>query len=231
MDHIGRTCLATATALLVAGVVAHAPALAQDRGGARKLYCYDQNGQRVCSDTLPPEAIDRAREEFNASSGMRSAVVERALTPQERAAQAAAAAQRQLDAASAQTRRRTEQALLSSYPSEDELKRVFAERTVMLDNNIQTARYNLASLRDGLVIQLQKAGDLELGKRKVPAALAADIAGRQRDLLAQQQLLESFLRQRSALDDDIAQALQRYRELKGEAGTQATNPVSAPSVP
>ncbi|WP_236493170.1 hypothetical protein [Xanthomonas massiliensis] len=211
MDRIIRSSLlGTALALACAGA-----ATAQDKGTAKKLYCWDQNGQRICSDTLPPDAVNHAREEFNAKSGMRSATVDRALTPQERAAQAAAQAQQQLDTAAEQTRKRTEQAMLTSYASEDDLRRVFNERTAILDNNVQTALYNVNSLRDGLVTQLQKAGDQELAGHKVPDKLAADIAARHQELLDQQRLLAGFQAQRAALDVEIEQTLQRYRELKG----------------
>ncbi len=57
-----------------------APAGAQDRPAAKKLYCWNQNGARVCSDTLPPEAVNQARDEFNVKSGMRSAEVQRAMS-------------------------------------------------------------------------------------------------------------------------------------------------------
>ena len=37
-----------------------------------------------------------------------------------------------------------------SYQSEDDLRRVFNERTSIVDNSIRTARYNVTSLREGL---------------------------------------------------------------------------------
>jgi hypothetical protein len=56
----------------------------------KKLYCWNQNGHRTCGDTLPPGATDLARTEINASSGMHTGVVGRALTVDERAAAARA---------------------------------------------------------------------------------------------------------------------------------------------
>ena len=58
--------------LAIPALLAMAPAAAQKAGGdaaKKKLYCWDQNGTRMCSDTLPQEAVNRAREEINASSG------------------------------------------------------------------------------------------------------------------------------------------------------------------
>lgn len=188
-------------------------------GTNKKLYCWDQNGQRICSDTLPQEAINQAREEFNATSGTRSGEVQRALSAEERAAAVVAEAQQRLDAAAEQTRRRTEQAMLTSYQSEDDLRRVFGERSGIIDNNIKTARFNVGSLRDGLVILLRSAGDRELAGQKVADKLAADIRQRHAELLWQQRLQASFEQQRRDLDVEIEQTLERYRALKGPGST------------
>lgn len=211
------------TRLAMLGVAALAtlalPAQAQSSdpqaAAKKKLYCWDQNGQRICSDTLPAEAVNEARDEFNARSGTRSGGIGRALTAEERAAAAAEEAQRQADQAAEQTRKRTDQAMLLSFQSEDELRRVFNERTNIVDNNVQTARYNVASLREGLVSLLRAAADRDLAGQKVPDKIAADIQQRHRELLWQQRLQTSFEQQRADLEGEIEQILQRYRALKG----------------
>ena len=77
----------TRTVLLLAASVLALPTLAQNKPAdtGKKLYCWDEGGKHTCSDTLPPEALNNAREEFNARSGLRSAEVQRALTAEERA--------------------------------------------------------------------------------------------------------------------------------------------------
>lgn len=200
---------------LPVGLLSMAMAGAQDKPAAKKLYCWNENGHRVCSDALPAEAVSRAREEINAASGLRTAEVDRALTEEERALAEAAKIQAQLDEAAQETRRRTEQAMLLSYRSEEELRRVFNERIAIVDNNIRTARYNVVSLRDGLVSLLQTAGDRELAGQTVTAEATANIRSRHADLMRQRQLQTSFERQRAELDVEIAEIMQRYREIKG----------------
>ncbi|MGE8279955.1 MAG: hypothetical protein ACN6O2_05915 [Stenotrophomonas sp.] len=204
------------------------PALAQNKPSdpGKKLYCWDEGGKRICSDTLPPEAVNKAREEFSARSGTRSAEVQRALSAEERADAALSEAQAQVDAAAAETRKRTEQAMLSTYGSEDALKRVFAERTAIVDNNINTAAYNVTSLREALSTQLLSAGNKELAGNKVPDKQAQDIRQRHNELMAQLRLQSAFQTQRVALEAEIAESLARYRELKG-----ITAPVDAPAAP
>jgi actin-related protein len=199
-------------------------------GPAKKLYCWNENGQRVCSDALPADAVNRARDEISAKSGMRTATVERALTEEEKAQAESEAQQRKVDEAAAATRRRTDQAMLASYQSEAELGRVFAERTGIVDNSIRTARYNVVSLREGLVSLLQAAGDRELEGKPVPPEMAANIGQRHRELVRQQQLQASFEKQRVELDAEIADIVQRYRQMKGmeDGKPAATASVEAP---
>jgi len=122
----------------------------------KKLYCWNEGGERICSDALPANAVNNAREEFSAETGLRRGQVGAALDADGRAAAAAAAAQQRLDEMAQQTRQRTEQAMLLNYADEAALRAVFAERAAILDNNIATARYNVASLREGLVTMPMK---------------------------------------------------------------------------
>lgn len=194
------------------------PAQAQKRTAdatPKKLYCWNKGSERICSDALPQEAVNSAREEFNLRSGMRSGEVQRALTDEERADAAAQAAQQRLDLAAEQTRQRTEQAMLATYESEDDLRRVFAERSGILGNNIHTASYNVASVRDALVTLLASAGNRELDGQPVPDKQAERIRERHAELVAQRRMQASFEQQRRALDVEIESTLQRYRLLKG----------------
>jgi len=188
---------------------------AQDKAKPKKLYCWnDPKSGRTCSDALPPDQVNSARDEFSAKSGMRVGEVDQAMSADERAEAAAAAAQARADKAAEDTRRRTEQAMLLSYPNEEQLKRVFDERTSIVDNSVDTARYNVASLRDGLVSKLQQAGSAELAGKPVNAKLADEIRQRHLELMRQQALLQSFEQQRRELSSEVQDTLQRYRELK-----------------
>ena len=94
---------------LLAGSLLAAPLMAQQNPPAKKLYCWNQDGQRVCSDTLPPEAVNAARDEFNARSGLRSGQVDRALNADERTEATLAQVRAEHERAAEQSRQRTEQ--------------------------------------------------------------------------------------------------------------------------
>ena len=204
--------------VLAASLVLSPLAMAQGTGApAKKLYCWNENGQRICSDALPADAVNRARDEISVKSGLRTAEIGRALTDEERAQAAEDAAQHKVDQAAADTRRRTDQAMLASYQTEDALNRVFNERISIVDNSIRTARYNVTSLREGLVSLLQTAGDRELSGRPINAELADNIDKRHQELVRQRQLQANFENQRRELDVEIADIMRRYRELKTAA--------------
>lgn len=194
-----------------------ASAQRQGQPQEKKLYCWKQGGERICTDALPADAVNNAREEFNAGSGLRSRQVQRALTDDERAEAEAAAAQLRLDEMALETRQRTEQAMLSTYGDEADLRRVFAERVGILENNINTARYNVDSLRDALFTALASAGDSELAGRPVGDKQVGTIRQRRAELLIQQRMQASFERQRQELDTEIDATVQRFRLLKGKA--------------
>jgi len=229
------------TSYMLAAVLLAAPLVhAQGNRGAsapanKKLFCWEEKGQRVCSDALPADAVNVARDEISASSGMRTGGVDRAMTDDERAQAAIEAQQQLIDAAAADMRRRTDAAMLLSYRNEDELRRVFNERTAIVDNNVRMAGYNAVSLRDGLITLLQTAGDRELSDQPVPPAMVASIHQRHAELVRTRRLQQSFEKQRTDLDAEIADILRRFREMKGitpeQAEEAALNATPVPEAP
>src|SRR5690554_7419309 len=109
-----RIVLAVALGALATGTGAQAQ---QGRAQAteKRLYCWDEGGRRVCGDALPPDAVDAARTEISARSGLRVGEVGRALTPEERAAAEAAEREAKLAAEAEAARRRRELAMAVSY--------------------------------------------------------------------------------------------------------------------
>jgi len=190
------------------------PALAQKQPAAdKKIYCWDEGGRKVCGDALPAEAVDNARTEFNAS-GMATRRLDRAPTDAERAAAEAEAERERAAAAAAAAELRLELAMVESYASEDDLRAAFAHRIGMLDASVKTSRLSVEGLRNSLVILLRRAGEAELADRPVPKPLASNIQGQHQALRRQQTVLADQLRERTAVDEDLVLALERYRELK-----------------
>lgn len=220
MLHLHRILAASvALALLGSG-----PAVAQ-----KKLYCWNQDGKKVCGDALPAEAADSARTEISAKSGLRTGQVARALTDAERSTAAIGAeAARQQAEAEAMVQRR-DLAMVESYMTEADLRRAYGERTELLDETLKASSLGLSNLRLSLLSLLRQAGDKELASEPVPKRLADSIRHQHDELLRQQQILVVQRKDRAALDSELDDAVARYRALKAPAAGSTETP--APAAP
>lgn len=217
---------------LLAGlvVVAVGTAGAQQRGAApaKKVYCWEERGTRVCGDALPADAANSARTEFSTRSGLATRRVARALTDAERitAAEVAEANRLQAELDAAQLRR--DLAMVESYATEADLRRAYGDRIALLDATVKASQLGVRNLRLSLLSLLRQAGDRELAGEPVPPALGKTIVRQHDEFRNQQRILGDQRRDRAALDVDLADALQRYRALKDPTGA-ASAPVEAPA--
>jgi len=212
----GGADMNTKSTALAAGLLmalTAAPVTAQQAGG-KKLYCWNENGRKVCGDALPASAADSARTEISAKSGLKTGQVARALTDAERAAAAQQAEAERQAAIVEEERQRREHAMVESYTNEEELMRAFEHRITLLDETVKASSLGVTGLRQSLVSLLQRASEAELAGRPVPAPLAASIQTQHQQLLRQQAALVRQRGERAAIDGELASALKRYRELK-----------------
>lgn len=184
---------------------------------ARKLYCWNENGRKVCGDALPATAVDSARTEINARSGMATSRLDRALTAEERAAAAAQAEIERQAALDAEARQRRELAMVESYASEADLRRAYEHRLSLSEGTLKAARMAVTGLRQSLLSLLRRAGEAELMGKPVAKPLAENIRTQHADLLRQQRLLVEQEREADAIEGEFADTLARYRELKTPA--------------
>jgi len=123
----------TITGLACALLLASMAAPAQDKAPAnKKIYCWDENGHKVCGDALPADAADAARTEISARTGIAVRSVERAPTDEERAAAAGVRKQAALDAEAEAAAKRRDLAMVESYATEDDLRRAYGERITLV---------------------------------------------------------------------------------------------------
>lgn len=190
-------------------------AAAQKAATDKKLYCWDENGVQVCGDTLPASAVDRARTEISAQSGIRTGQVPRALTEDERSV-AAIAARAAADAELAEAERhRRDLAMVESYATENDLRRAYGERITLVEESLKTSELSLANLRQSLLSLLRQAAERELLEQPVGKALAEGIQSQHGDLVRQQAIMQRQLADRASLGSDLDGALERYRNMKG----------------
>ena len=210
MPHLQRILLAAAVALALLG---SGNAVAQ-----KKIYCWNENGKKVCGDALPPEAANSARSEISTKSGLQTGQVARALTDAERSAAAVAAEAARKQAEIDAIAQRRDLAMIESYMTEADLRRAYGERTELLDETLKASMLGLSNLRLSLLSLLRQAGDKELAGETVPKRLADSIRSQHDELLRQQVILASQQKDRAELDTELNDAVARYRALKTPAG-------------
>lgn len=224
MPKLRRVAMATAMAIGAACLTAQSHA--QD-AGTKKLYCWNENGRKVCSDALPPSAVDRQRTEINQTSGTAVREVSRALTDAEReqAALAAKAAESEND------RLRKELAMVHTFATEADLERSFRNRFDLLDESLKGSALSAKNLRHSLLNLLEQANDNELQNKPVSKRTTEKIRTQQQELRQLQALERRQTQERAELDLQFQAALQRYRELKkamAEAAARGTTLLPTP---
>ncbi|WP_149195225.1 hypothetical protein [Luteimonas suaedae] len=200
-----------------------APAAAQAQRGdaSRRLYCWEEDGRKICGDALPASAVDSARTEISAKTGLRRDQVDRALSEEERAAARLAARVVAAEAEVEAARRRRDLAMVESYDTEADLRRAYGERIALVEASVKTSQMSMANLRQSLLTLLRQAAELELQAKPVRKALADSIRQQHADLLRQETILEQQRDERAHLGADLEDALERYRALKRPSSTDA----------
>lgn len=216
---------------LVACVLLACMTTAAAQAPAKKLYCWTENGRKVCGDALPANAADSARTEFSAKSGLQTGSVNRALTVEEQAAAATAAEEAQAAADAEAARRRRDLAMVESYASEADLRRAYGERITLLDDALKASQLGETNLRRSLVSLLDEASDLELANKPVPPALLGNIQTQHAELQKQLRILGQQQLDRAGLDDELAEAVTRYRVLRQSEGPAPAPGAPAPAAP
>ncbi|HLS83352.1 MAG TPA: DUF4124 domain-containing protein [Arenimonas sp.] len=206
------TCLALGAAV-AAALLAGADAGAQEK---KKLYRWvDKDGKVQFSDSLPPEAVDQARTEINAESGRTTATLEQAMTPEERAAWEREQAELERIRKQEELVRQTEDAMISSFQTEDELRAAFAERIDLKRQNIEAIEAGIASQRSSLARLLTEASEAELAGSAVNPRHAQTITELYKEMGRQQQMLIVREAEMVGMDAQLAHLLERFREAKG----------------
>ena len=174
--------------------------------------------------------MDQARTEINSDSGIATATVDRALTPEERMAKEA------LDAAAANATKeaerikQTEEAMIASFQNEDELKRSFKIRTELLQQTLDAIEAGIGSQRASLASLLADASEAELAGNAVNPKQASSIRELHVEMAKQQQMLVLKQGELVDLDAELVRLVNRFRQIKGEGAAPAPA-TPAPAAP
>lgn len=197
-------------AALISGVAA------QD-AKEKKIYRWvDKDGKVQISDQLPPDAVDRARKEYNAKTGSLRNDVQRQLSPAEKAV-AEQQAKAEAAAMAAIKAKRIEQGILINYETEKELQRFFDERTNLLKQTIISLKASIQSRRALLISTLNELGEAEMKGQALDAGKLKMLAETQMLVAKQTEQKDRLNVSYRALQAEFALTLEKYRGMKAEA--------------
>lgn len=203
--------LAVLSALLAAGAAG-----AQEVQGKKKLYRWvDKDGKVQFSDALPPEAVDQARTEINPESGRTTESIERALTEEERIAKQKADAEKAQVEKDAEHARMTEEAMIASFQTEEDLRRAFQVRIELMQQTLEAIEAGIGSQRSSLSALLTQAAEAELAGTAVGSKQRTAITGLHTEMVKQQQMLVLKQVELEDLDAELVRLVERFREIKG----------------
>ncbi|NUS61205.1 MAG: hypothetical protein HOQ01_09680 [Lysobacter sp.] len=230
-DTTNKTTLAKLALLAPALLLALAATDAGAQQKKKKLYCWEENGRKVCGDALPAEAAGARRSEISTSSGRHTAEIERAMTPEERAAADMAAAEERIRAEADEARFRREMAMAESYATEADLRDAFQERIDLIDESLKASELGVLGLRQSLIALLHQAGENELAGKPITPVARDNINTQHAELRRRERIFAQQRVQRASLDEELATVLTRYREIKGAGQQRAAENAASGAAP
>jgi chromosome segregation ATPase len=204
----------TVLAGCVLAFLACAPASAQ------KIYkCKNEKGEIFYSQAYDPKQCGGGGAQLNAD-GIAVKEIERRKTPEELAAEKEAAARLAADERIAAERKRQDDILMQSYPSEADLRVGHEQELRAIDGSIKTQQMSASSYEKTLDQLLAQAADSERAGNAVPKALADRIDKVRGELDGQRKAIERTQEERAAAVAAFDSKLARWRELKARQDKQ-----------
>lgn len=207
-----RRLALSATIILSLGLPMPAIAQQTNAGGVHYRWV-DGSGLPHYSDSLTVDALKYGYDIIS-NNGMVMGHVQKQLSPAERAAAEKQAAEAAAKQRAIEERKANDIQLLNTYPDEDALKTQQQQVLDHLDSEMSTTRLNLHSQDAALTDLLNRAADEERQKKPVPKFLTDQIATQRNVVANERALLEREKANREATEQQQAQELQHFRELK-----------------
>jgi hypothetical protein len=228
-DQAGRDWRHAALAALIAALVM----LASPMPARAALYKWvDDKGVVHYTDTLPPEAIDKARVELN-KQGIEVKKTDKALTPEQRRAMQQEAEKQKQVARQQEEAARRDRALLSSYTSEAEIDLARKRSLQTIDNVVQsTIAYSDQLTKRKAELEVKKE---EMKGKPIVAVFDRELESIDSELVRQAELIVQKKRETEIVVAKYDADKQRWRELvaakAAENAKAAATPDTAPPAP
>ena len=177
------------------------------------ITCCEVNGKRSCGDPPPQACVSKAKTVFTKGGVMKE--IEAPLTEEQKAARAAEQARKVEEEKQAAEQARRDRALTGSYSNEKEID-------LALDRSITNIEKNAGQAKTRLEVAQKKQQQLAQEKefylkKPMPAQLLRQVEENDKELAAQQKILQQKDDDINALKARFADDKKRYQQLMGKA--------------
>lgn len=228
MAPLTRSLVGSCPAIAAAALFAAAATVAWAQGtGGAKIYCWkNAKGQTECGDRAPADPKGDVRE-----LSKRGITVETKPPPptaEQRKAQEEEAARRKVEQEQLAQRKRTDQIMLDTYGSADEIELKRKREVGLLESRITSLEANIRNANDRQTDVQRRMDELNRNKKPVPQAMTDELAHIGQERVQHYNQIAKYKQEIAAVNKDLAAQIARYRELKG-APAQA--PAATPPAP
>jgi chromosome segregation ATPase len=212
-----NSIIALCTACLIA--LCTGSALAQQKGGTGLVCWKDKSGKTVgCGDKVPPEYQDNASQELN-KRGMTVNQKDAALTPEQKAAQQAAAEQKKNEAMKQDEQARRDRVLLDSFTNDKEIDLKRNRDIQQVEVNISAQQSNIKTMTDRMNDTRAKIDALKKENKPVPPPMQQDYDKLAGDIAKLQEHIAQKRKEIADKNVEYDAMKKRFIELKSGAAT------------
>lgn len=193
--------------------------LAIAQSGHNHYKWRDGQGNLHYDDVLPDEAFKYGYDVVN-GAGIVVKHVDRARTPEERAADKAAADQAAALQRTHDEQLRKDQQMLAAYPSEQDLQSAQREQLVVIDQTVEATQASLQNQEKSLSEMLAHAADLDRSGKPVPLTLQQQIDTLRISIEKQKAYIVGKNEEKASSARRFEAELAHYREAQARIGSQ-----------
>ena len=181
-----------------------------------RIHCWvDENGQRMCGDSVPPKYAGTAREAIN-PRGVPVEQTPRALTPEEQVEAEKAKAKAEAEAKAAQHQRAYDRYLLESYSNVGDLEQQRDARVSALDTRIELVKKAQDTGQAQLDALVARKQQLQKENKPIDKKLEQQIQEYRRAVMENPKALDALNHERDKVMKQFDTDIARFRELRHE---------------
>ncbi len=194
-------------------------AFGQNEKNHNRYKWRDGQGNPHYDDVLPEEALKYGYDVIN-PSGLVVKHVERARTPEEVAADKAAAEKTATAKRLQDDQLRKDQQMIAAYPREEDLQSSQREQLAVIDQTVQATQASLQNQEKSLSEMLAHAADLDRTGKPVPATLQQQIDMLRIGIEKQKAYITSKNAEKESSAKRFEAEIAHYREVQAKLGSQ-----------